>query len=320
MIDEMLQSGSECLTIYGEHPVVRNDVRVVTGPVREAERAVTAAILHRDPGCYFLGQPRVGKTTTIEMIKSILPQNFPDLPMCDFIAKGHEKASEKNFFGDLLFDLGRTSAKNETAAERRKKLFTHILAKCRTVKSDLIALFIDEGQSWSEFEYQMLRDLINDLRKNRIICVTIIFAHPNLELKVKEALLGKVRTDLTGRFLMTPHTFRGLNSKQEVRDSFDAYDSCRRHQFPNGSGICYSQFFRPQAFRDGWRLGDEADHAWALFAAMSKPAERAPFSLGMQWITGAIRNFIFETCELFPCPPTPDIWERSIRAAAYDAG
>lgn len=305
-------------SIYMQHPVVRNAVQIVTKSVREAERAISAAILHRDPGTYFVAEPRVGKTTTIEMIKSVLPQTFPGVPVWDVIAKRHISRSEKTFFGDVLIELNQEAAGSMTAARRRGLAFNHLLATCRTLSSDQMVLFIDEGQNWSEFEYELLRDLINDLRKAGIVCVTIIFGHPNLDRKVKADLLGRGRTDLTGRFLVSQHQFRGVSAKEELRDVLGAYDSTQLLQFPRGSEVCYSRFFKPQWFEQGWRLGDETNSAWAGFTSKSRRSDRASTSLGMQWVSGAIRNFLFEINQFDYPLPTAEIWEHAIGAAAYE--
>lgn len=304
--------------MYKQHPVVRNAVKIVTRSVREAERAVSAAILHRDPGTYFVAEPRVGKTTTIEMIKSVLHDPFPGVPVWDVIAKRHISRSEKTFFGDVLLELNQEASGSATAARRRGLVFNHLLATCRTLKSDQTVLFIDEGQNWSEFEYELLRDLINDLRKAGVVCLTIIFAHPNLDRKVKADLLGRGRTDLTGRFLVSQHQFRGVSTREELRDVFGAYDNARMYEFPRGSDVSYSQFFKPRWFEQGWRLGDEANNAWAGFTSRTRRSDRSGTSLGMQWVSGAIRNFLFETSELDWPLPTGRLWDHAISAATYD--
>lgn len=317
MYEKFLRQGVQRDAVYTSHPVVRNAVKVVTGPVRDAELAVRAAILHRDPGTYFLADPRVGKTTTLEMIKSILPQTFPGVPVYDCVAKSHCTRSEKTFFGEILHELGQHPPHGATAAHRRAVALDRLLGDSRTLRSDRIVLFVDEGQSWKEFEYELLRDFINDLRKAGVVCITIIFAHPNLENHVKVDLLRKGRTDLTGRFLMTRHFFRGLTTKEELADTFNAYDTPGRHQFPMGSGICYSHFFRPVAYDAGWRLSDEVELAWSIFTAAAKSSERSPVSLGMQWVSGAIRSFLFETSDATSISAAK-VWRDSIRTAAYD--
>lgn len=318
MIASCLLPGLERDAIYATHPVVRNAVQIATQPVKEAEAAVRAAILHRDPGTYFLGEPRMGKTTTIEMIKWTLPQTFPGVPAFDFIAKSHVVSSEKTFFGDLLMELRQSVGSGSTAAYRRSLVFSHILAVCRTRGSDRAIIFIDEGQNWKEFEYELLRDLINDFRKANVVCITLIFAHPNLEHKVKVDLISKGRTDLTGRFLVSSNRFRGLRGAEELKDAFSAYDDSRRHEFPKGTKICYSEFFCPRSYRSGWRLSHEANTAWMLFAAISKASARGPVNLGMQWVSAAIRNFLFSLDDPIS-GNTGEIWGHSIKAAVYDA-
>lgn len=319
MHENLLLPGPERDSMYAAHPVVCNAVQIVTAPVVDAERAVRAAVLHRDPGTYFLGEPRMGKTTTIKMIESVMPQTFPGVPVFDLIAKTHQRQNEKIFYGDLLTDLDQTPGPNVRMAERRNQLLNHVIANCRTVLSDRAILFVDEGQNWGECEYEWMRDLTNDWRKRNVVCVTIVFAHPNLENNVKVRFLRRNRSDLTGRYLISRHAFRGLSNLDELRDSFEAYDNPKRHQFPHGSGICYSRFFFPRAFHGGWRLRDEAEIAWSLFSAYSKPAERSCASLGMQWVSAAVRNFIFAASD----PLQPDargrLWTEAIRAAVYDA-
>lgn len=318
MHENLLGPGPERDLLYAAHPVVRNNVRIATAPVIEAEHAVRAAILHRDPGTYFIGEPRLGKTTTIEMIQSVLPQSFPNVPVFDFIAKTHQKQSEKTFYGDLLTDLDRPPGPGISTSERRNTLLNHVLASCRTQHSDRAIVFVDEGQSWGSSEYGWLRDLTNDWRKSQVICVTIVFAHPNLENHVKVQFLRQDRSDLTGRYLVSLHTFRGLSNLEELRDAFEAYDNPKRHQFPHGSGICYSQFFFPRAFQRGWRLREEAAIAWSLFIAYSKPANRASASLGMQWVSGAIRNFIFAGIDPIQPGVSGRLWTEAIRSAVYN--
>lgn len=317
---ECLVPGLQRDEIYASHPVVRNTLQITTGPVIEAGEAIREAIFHRDPGTYFLAEPRTGKTTAIDIVKKVLPQALPMVPMLDFIAKSHCSRSEKNFFGDLLLELQHAGGLVGTAVDRRIRFLNFARSVCELKRSDLIVMFFDEGQNWGEFEYELLRDAINDLRKAGVTCITIIFGHPNLDKKVRQDLLRNGRTDLIGRFLVTPIRFRGIQAKSELREILDAYDNASRYEYPPGSGLSYSEFFMPQAFSEGWRLSEEIDFAWPAFESLGGRGGSASISLGMQWVTAAVRNLLYEI-ELqsrHDLESTSTCWEHAVRAASYE--
>lgn len=113
--------------------------------------------------------------------------------------------------------------------------------------------------------------------------------------------------------------FRGVSEVGDLIDIARQYDDPSVCEFPIGSGISYSRFFRPNAFREGWRLESEAGHCWAAVSniCVKRPG---PPRLGMQWIASTIRNYLFSYWHLehgFPAE-SGDMWREAIQASGVE--
>ena len=289
-----LQEGPTRESLYTSHPLVCNTVRVITKPLQEAYEVIAQVIVHRDPGTCLIADFRIGKTRGIGVIKDELASTFPTLPVGVINAKHHETASERTFFGDILEDYRHGAAQSGTAADRRRRLLSLWEAAARSTGSDRYVLFVDEGQNWGEAEYTWLRDATNDMQQRNVNVITIIFAHPEL-IATRGKMLARRRTDLIGRFLLTPRAFRGLRDLEELRHTLKAYDGPALHEFPQGSGISMSEFFLPKAFANGWCLEHEATAMWSAFVTIAGRTGHNAENIGMQWVASAIRIFLFSS-------------------------
>jgi hypothetical protein len=306
--------------LYEDHPVVRNTAMIATRPVREAYDVVTRAIVHHDPGTCLIGEFRLGKTTTLVKIAETLEQTFPGLPVGRVNAKGHDKPSEKVFYTDILTDYNHGGARTGTTSDRRTRVLNLLRAHAAQRSSNRYLLLVDEGQNWGESELQVLRDLSNDLQRQGVDMVTVMFGHPEMH-HIRSRLLARGRTDLIGRFLLTPCEFRGMRNRDDLTHCLQAYDEAKQHEFPQGSGICYSAFFLPQAWGRGWRLAEEGPRFWNAISRVAARCGRTPNNIGMSWITGAIRNFFFSQTPMdgLGFVGTQDAWDVAVEHSGYEA-
>lgn len=315
-----LQNGPTRESLYASHPVVCNALRVVTKPLQEAYDIVEQVIAHRDPGTCLIADFRTGKTGGIGVLKSELASTFKGVPVGVVNAKGHATPSERNFFGDILEDYRHAAAQSGTAADRRRRLLSLWEAAARSMGSDRYVLFVDEGQNWYESEYTWLRDASNDLQQRNVNVISIIFGHPEL-LVTRAKLQARRRTDLIGRFLLTPRNFRGLRDCDELKHTLMAYDKSSLHEFPQGSGISMAEFFLPTAFASGWRLALEAAPMWSAFVTIAGRTQHVAMNVGMQWVTSAIRNFLFASYDADSAAFTGDqaAWLYAVEASGYES-
>lgn len=319
MREAALTPGPSRDLLYEEHPVVRNAAAIATLPLKEAYDLVAQVVVHRDPGTCLIAEFRMGKTTAQARIAEALADTFPQLPVGRLIAKNHDVSTEKGFYTDVLVDFKHGGARIGTAGERRSRVLNTVLAQAHQRRSNRYLLLVDEGQNWGESEFTFLRDLTNDWQAEGVTVITIIFAHPALEA-LRQRLLNKRRTDLVGRFLLSPFEFRGIRDLHELRDTLQAHDDPGRHQYPAGSGICYSEFFMPHAWSSGWRLEAETVAFWDALSRVASRSGRTAGNIGMNWIAGAIRNFFFHQASLdtLAFVSAPHSWSDAVEASGYE--
>lgn len=314
----LLRSGAERDQAFEMHPVVTDKAKVPTPAVKDAFEVIRSAIVHRDPGVCFVADSRFGKTFAIDVLLETLPQSFPQLAIFSVVAKGHDRPSERSFYTDLLLDCGHGVTDSGTALARRIRLLNLWHVTVQASGDDRLVLFVDEAQNWGEEEYTWLRDISNDLASHGMRLVTSLFAHSGL-LAIRSSLLASKRTDLIGRFMLHPDVFSGVSSLSGLVEVMRCYDDPEVSEFPTGSGISYSRFFRPQMFCAGWRLEKEAGPCWAAFSAEAGK-HRGHYQIGMQWIASAIRNFLYAHWQIEHGEPAVlgDIWKEAVSASGFE--
>jgi len=303
---------------YLSHPVVTDSLHLATQSVKEVFEIVQHLIIHRFPGSPFVGAFRMGKTLTIQILCEELRRIFPKLTIGTLIAKKHDKPTEKAFWGDALDDYEHGASLYGSAAERRRRFMTMIVAAVRSVSVDHYVFFVDEGQCWTLPEWVWMRDLTNDLKKRGIRTTTIVFAHEELHI-LRDMLISTGRTDLLGRFFLTPHVFRGLRDGKELHAVMQSLDDPSKHEHPRGSGICMSEFFLPAAYCAGWRLATEAPLLWEAFERVAARQGRNAGDIGMQWVMSSIRAWLFIVAPHDSAGFTsqPESWIAAVDSSAY---
>jgi hypothetical protein len=317
--DLLLRSSPERDQAFEIHPIVTDKAKIPTPAVKDAFEVISSAIVHRDPGVCFVADSRFGKTFAIDVLQETLPQSFPLIPMYSVVAKGHDRPTERSLYTDLLMDCHHGGADIGTAIARRIRLLNLWLATVQASGGDRLILFVDEAQNWAEEDFTRVRDISNDLALNKFRLITLLFAHPNL-LATRISLLAVKRTDLIGRFMLHPRVFRGVSSLSDLIEVMKCYDDPKVSEFPMASGISYSQFFRPQAFHAGWRLEKEAGSCWAAFSTEAAK-HGGHYQVGMQWVAGAIRNFLYVHWQLEhgePAAGSGNLWTEAVRASGFE--
>jgi len=318
---EALEPGSPRDHLYENHPVTKNEVAVATPALKEAYDVIQDVIVHRDPGTSLLAAFRFGKTTAIEVVVAKLRETFPELPAGIAYAKDHSNFTQGVFFSDLLQDFDHAGALRDTAQEKRARTLNMILSQARQMHSDRYLLLVDEGQNWKEPQWTWLRDLANDLQKKHVRLITVTFGQTTDMQTLRQRLLSRNRTDLVGRFLLTPREFRGIRDLDELRLTLEAYDDPMQHEYPAGSEISYSEFYMPNAWRGGWRLEHEAPPMWTEFRNVAHRSNQAAANIGMNWIGGAIRNFLFSQMpnDVVGFSGDSQRWAMAVQASGYES-
>ncbi|MGM9488067.1 hypothetical protein [Ideonella sp. YS5] len=273
------------------HPLSADTIQIATPAVRTVSTIVHKVISHRLPGTNFAGEPRIGKTTALEIVKKLLRSRYADIPVGSVLATSNTRGSEAHYWSDFCesFKLPVLSAREPKKA--RHKITNAIRTQCGATRSNVFVLLGDEVQLWDETEWSLLKDLGNLLLKNGIRLVHIGFAQQSLHT-VKEMLRAAGRLDLIRRFLNRIHAIQGVMDVDELRIVLQQLDD-PKFEYPPQSGICCAEFFMPAAYAGGWRLEGEAANFWAAFNVMSRRvAKRPAVSVGMGSVMLALKEFL----------------------------
>ncbi len=315
--DLALLAGPERQALLQSHPLHADIIEIKTPPVKAALMAIQEHIKFRRPGLAFAADCRHGKTTMVTMVSKAMGQMFPSVPYQVISANRHDKVTEKAVWTDVLLGFGIKAA--GTAIDRKKAARGSVLSACREANGDSFALYIDEGQNWSDLEFNFLRDFTNELRQyfqKTIITVTV----GDDKLRTVAEAIRVSDKGLWSRFLRKLRDFSGISSLKELRLVMDEYDSIAGCEYPKGSGVCYSEFFVRHAFAGGWRLAHEAERLWGELEAVAALHGKLLRDVGMQWIAESILAFL--TLQLDRdtpgFKPSQDDWVVAVESSQFE--
>lgn len=315
--DAALLAGPERQELLQSHPLHGIIIEIKTPPIKSALLAIQEAIRFRRPGLAFAADCRHGKTTMLTMVSKAMGELLPHVPYHVVSAAKHDLATEKAHWTDVL--LGFHIAAAGTAIDRKKAARGSVLSACRTANSDTFALYIDEAQNWSNIQFNFMRDFTNELREYfKLTVITITVG----DLKLNDVARAIRASDkgLWSRFLRNVHQFAGIASLEELRSFMDEYDSVAGCEYPVGSGVCYSEFFSPHAFANGWRLAHEAESLWAALKVVAVKHNALLRDVGMQWIADSILAFL--TLQMSSdepgFKPSADDWTVAVESSQFE--
>ncbi|NVD97940.1 AAA family ATPase [Massilia sp. BJB1822] len=284
------------LKLLSSHPVVCNQARLPTPSIQRAYAEIAEAVTERDAGVSFVAYSRFGKTFAISVLADQLATAFPEVPVLCTNAKEHSTFSEMTFFSELLEGCTRVPTGPGKARDLRNKMVRFLWTLAESRNSDRIVLFVDEAQNWAEPELTALRDVSNDLALFAdVVLLVNLFGAPALA-NTRVTLLQAGRTDLVGRFMVLQYEFQGVTSMADFSATGRCYDDVEISEYPPGSGVSFSEFFMPIAFRDGWRLEQEAALVWDSFQKAAR-AHGGVKQIGMKWIAVSVRKFLMAQSE-----------------------
>lgn len=318
---QALQAGPERDRFLLEHPVLVDRAYFATRAVEAMYDQIESCIRHRDTGRCFVGVPRSGKTWAIEILSSGLRQVFANLVIVSLNAKQHDKSTEKGFFGDFLEDVSIPFEDKTTALVRRRRCVQHIKTRCAQQDSSTVLVFVDEGQNWHADEFTWIRDLSNDLLKfDSVTLVLVLLAQSEISL-TRSKFRSTNRGDLVGRYLRDPITLGGVQNQDDLEVVLRCCDDPSLHEYPDYSGVSYSEFFLPKAYAAGWRLKGESQLFWSSICDEVARGGGHAFNFGMAWIMNAIRDFLIRAAsfDADDFAGVAQMWKTAVKSGRYSS-
>ena len=279
--------------LFETHPVQTREFHSPTPPVCRAFDIMCHIIASGAPGCAFIAYPRFGKTWATEYCQRRLKEAFPKLPVILYVAHEEQRPTAARLYGELLQQsaLAEVCAAPRPVPRQALARAWWVLAQDQGAKT--IVLLGDEMQRLKPDEFTWLIDLTNDLHRMHVRVVSISFAQPELESH-RNVFRQTRRGDILGRFMTRFIAFEGISSASELRSVMDTYDDPAEHEYPQGSGCSFTQFYLPRAYAKGWRLASCAGRCWEEFrkqavANLNSTSKLQQLQVGMEWVAGTLQ-------------------------------
>lgn len=286
-IDAVLGGRRSELGLY--HPLLTEQVLLQTPPIVELFRAIKRVVVLRETGCCFTGYSGVGKTSALVVISAMLRLQIPNLCIITHAIQNQQFTSIRAFFKHFLNTVRHPQLGGETY-DLRQRVANRMIDDARISGLNMVLLLIDEAQAMRLQDFDFLKDVFNDLKKEGIQLITVMMAQAPDFQKVVDALKNARRLDLIGRFVTRILPYRAY-SRDDLKAVLKLIDEA---EYPEDSGIKWTQFYYPEAFRHGFRLLSQLDPFMAAIIANAPVSEPNDFAFPARQTFIAIRKFMVE--------------------------
>jgi hypothetical protein len=289
--------------LLATHPVITRWFKIPTPPLQRMFDRMLHLITSGAPGGAFVAYPRFGKSYAASYCTNKLAEIMPSTPVIQIHAHHEQRPTQQRFYLDLLEQSGLAGGNaRKRNDDARIRLVRGWYARAIEHGSDTLVLIADEMQCVTAEGYSWIIDISNDLHALKVRMITIVFGQPELE-SLRTTFKEMHRGDILGRFLARFFAFEGIGSAVELREVMRYYDTPEGLVYPEHSDWCFTRFFLPQAYANGWRLSSCAGELWAQFEKRATPqlspsGRVQPFSVGMEWVAGAIQYALVNNWDL----------------------
>jgi len=301
----------------GTHPIEHGDYILYTVSINELLDSVIKWIQLRNPGAIIYGPPRLGKTWAIKYLKKYFEFKYPNQwYMIVVKAEKFKKPNEDRFFESILKSVGHLLYNNGKTSAKRDRLTNFLIDKGENVVRKQIILFIDDAQRYTDYEYEWLMDIYNELESYGITLTTILVGQAELSFKRSTYLIS--HKQIVGRFMIQEKRFYGLQDFEELVYLLTSYDSVT--EYPQNSGWSYTNFFFPIGFANGKRLENSATDLWNSISELrTKAGISSKTEIPMHYLISIINYVLLKFGFNEECVewPTINMWKEAIIETGY---
>ncbi len=249
---------------FYEHPVFDPfSLRIMTPMIKAFEKSIKQWIWTGLPGGIVVGGSRMGKTVAAETImgnisdrkRNKLPAKFISIPQRD-------SHTVKSVFNEIARTFDPKVNISKTSDQLSNLVLYALSDLACTTSSRAVMLFIDETQRLNPLQLQVFAELYDKLRIADIRLCVIFLANTDESVDLIEQMKLQKHRHLYGRFFTRLHTFRGIYSEKCVKAILTLFDKTR---YPSKSGMFYTEYFTPQAFKKGFRFTELSPIIWQTF-------------------------------------------------------
>lgn len=241
------------------HPIRGGDYTLPTPMMERTYGLVRELVWARRTGTVFYASPRMGKTRCAIAIRDLIRDEFTNVYVTLLSARRSSLPTTSHMPRLILEAESHILSRRPDAHLLFGNGLADIRAKAARIGAKHYVLLIDEMQLLSEVDLQELACFHNQLELQAIRMTVISFAQPEI-LHRRTSLLANNARQIIARFLSNTLQFDGCASEDDFGKLLHSYDLAS--EYPDGSGITYTQFFFPTAFLAGFRLGKYRSSMW----------------------------------------------------------
>lgn len=268
------------------HPLLRQrGFAIESPPLQEFVEHFELGIQVGELSLCAYGEPRTGKTTAGQFLSRRVEEEGVAVVASALIERQqHPKNIDKKEFWDGFLPPGKRKS-YLSPGRTHLDLINYLAVRADKANNDRLVLICDEAQNLVVQHLAMLKMLVDELIKEQFTPFVLLLAQPDVTNLIEQ--LEKQRlVDLLDRFFTQMHRFRGL-TPPEIRGVLTEYDVL---DYPQGSGVSFTQYFASELFHRGWRLENEAPTFEGAFRAVHEKFRLGPFrELRMKYLTAAVR-------------------------------
>jgi hypothetical protein len=249
------------MTELRDHPVFTRDFTVMTFAMADACEIAVDAIFMRQTGIVFYGLSRVGKTYCLNEIKNKLVGFMPRT----YVTHIEVKKKDGTYTNNIIWQLGKEEncyfKSRDIVIVKLDSFVERILLRCHERGCNHWVLLLDEFQKLRYFDLHLLADIFNMLQRKKITMTVLSFGMPGI-FELRDDIQHRDDGELLiGRFMTNFIEFPGCRDKASLKLILDAFD--RSSEFPESSGISYTQGLMPRAFSSGFSLVKYIQPIWS---------------------------------------------------------
>jgi hypothetical protein len=273
------------------HPMLSQEYALFTPPIANFFNVVCEWIENKVPGAYIYGVSRLGKSWAIRFwINKLIEEEFlGKIFFFYMIYKNHQRPQESNFYSELLSASGHLFNSTGTTSKKFERLVTHLCTRAHNIKSNHIVLMIDEAQFMHNQEYEWLCNIQNEIVDAGFrLTVISVGSH---ELTYQHEIFSMAESAyLLSRFMVRSQVFHGIRNIDELEYVLKGYDE--NSEWPENSGITYTQYFFPRAYKAGFRLADISSIMWEVLQELAPDVLKKKLEVPMEHIAKSV-EYVF---------------------------
>ena len=295
------------------HPFTKDKQLLQTPGTTAMYHAVLRCVRRRDRGYAVYCPSTGGKSRAINVLIAMFRKAHPHVVVLKTQAIDHGQPSENALWLDIL--TSQQAKVGRAAAAMRATLVKLLTAATDVHGGEEIVLFVDEAQEWPAEHWRFMKGLVNTLQESYDIWMLVVPVGQTPLIRVREDIkeLEEQGEDLMTRFMNDLQPLLPLRSKDDVVAILSQFDSPAFNVYPAGSACCYSKFFLPQAYANGWRLAAQANHIWAALSQI-KRNKRMP---SMRHLMGLVREFLLNAQDAPDFRAGKAAWMTALQATSY---